>query len=554
MSLLLMSFIQLQGMGWLTWVIVGVVVLLALFLIFFFVKGIKKAEKETEEEWSLSQRSIFTNAPTPPDENPERTGVRTAELEAVAPPPPPQPAPRPAGETRSLSSATEAGERAKTEPLKSVPVVEPEPEAERPRLIPALPPRTKKRDEQPAREERGTELLVSRGPEKVEQSEKVEQPNEPAPFDDEVWAGLEVDEQPVAEPPAVDEASESPKIAPRRFIPPVPPDVPREARVNQRRREMFEPPVIESVKRREPFEPPIIEPLKSPDEPPREMRNMVEARPVTIERDVAPQERTLRSESEAPVFSGERAVEAAPQPTAPEAVGTSGQSDLWGTQRTGSIPNLPAETRRSGSILNLPADASDAPMVYGEPAADRDAQAIGSLSNYGKDPDAGKGRKWIGLVVLLGVVVAAVLLYFFVRPINERVNNWFAQVRGRNLAASKPVAPDFKAQIFPARAEMNNNSSTAKAKGRVINSSDAPLEGLSVEVELVRRDNAPPDIRTGPVNPPQLAPNQQGIFEFDIDLKQHTGTYKVNKLIGKDGEISFKTPGQNKPQAQPQSQ
>jgi hypothetical protein len=70
----------------------------------------------------------------------------------------------------------------------------------------------------------------------------------------------------------------------------------------------------------------------------------------------------------------------------------------------------------------------------------------------------------------------------------------------------------------------------------------------------VRRDNGPPDIRTCPVNPPTLAPSQQGNFEFDIDLKQQTATYKVNKLIGKDGEISFKTPGQNKAQAQPQSQ
>ena len=552
MSLLLLSFIQLQGMGWLTWVIVGVIVLLALFLIFFFVKGIKKAEKETEEEWSLSQRSIFTNAPAPPVETPVRSGVRTAELEAVAPPPT-QSIPRQAGETRTPTSPIEAGERAMTEPLKSVPAVEPEPEAESPQPAPDLPPVIEQREQPPAREERGTALLVSKGPERVEQE------NEPTPFDDEVWAGLEIDEQPVAETPAADEAIEASKIEAQQseapiIIPPVQPDAPREARVEHRGREMFEPPIIESMKRREPFEPPVIEPLKSPDEPPPATRNVVETRPLAVERDVAPQESTLRSESEAPVYPGERTGETAPQPAAPSAVRTSGQSDLWGAQRTGSVSGLPAEIRRSGSILNLPAEASDAPMVFGEPATDRDAQAIGSLSNYGKDPDAGKGRKWIGLVVLLGVIVAAALLYFFVRPINERVDEWFARVRGRNLAASKPVTPDFKAQIFPARAEVNTNTSTAKAKGRVINASDAPLEGLSVEVELVRRDNAPPDVRTGPVNPTTLAPNQQGIFEFDIDLKQHTATYKVNKLIGKDGEISFKTPGQNKPQAQPQSQ
>jgi hypothetical protein len=522
MSLLLVSFIQLQGTGWLTWVIVGGVVLLALFLIFFFVKGIKKAEKETEDEWSLSQRSLFTNVPAPPIENPERTGVRTAELEVA--PPPYESAPRPSGETRNLASPADAGEIAQTE---SVPAVEPEPEAERPRLVPDLPPVS----EQPAREERGTELLASKGPERVEQT------GEPAPFDDEVWAGLEIDEQPVAQPPVAETLANE--------APPAQPEPPREARVDRRSRERFESPVIESVKRREPFEPPVIEPLKSPDEPPIARRKTVEARPVAVERNVAPQERKLRVESEAPIYPGERDS----QPAAQEAVGDSGQSDIWRAQRSGSV----AEVRRSGSILNLPAEASDAPLVFGEPAPDRDARAIGSLSNYGKDPDAGKGRKWIGLVVLLGVIVGAALLYFFVRPINERVDNWFARVRGRNIAATKPVAPEYKARIFLPRVVQNNNSNTAKARGQVVNTSDAPLEGLSVEVELIRNDGAPPDIRTASVDPPTLAPKQPGIFVIDLDPKIHTGQ-RASKLLSKDGEVPFTTPGQNKPQAQPQSQ
>ncbi len=466
-----------QGAGWLTWAIGAVVALLAFFLIVFLVKRIKKAEKETEDEWSLTQRSIFTNAAPPSAENVE---------------------PAPPGETRSLSSSKEAGEIARTELLKSVPAVEPEPPEEKPEPAPEPPPTFGQRYQPPTRpeqeqqqRERGTELLTSRRPERVDSP--ANQPRATAPFDDEVWAGLEIDEQPTERPPS-------------------PIEPPREARVDSRSRERFEPPVIEPVRRRESFEPPAIEALESPEEPPAARRKAAEARPVVVDREVR-------------------------QPIPPREVVTAG-------------PPARSSERRSGSVLNLPSEASDAPMVYGDVSPDRETRAIGSLSNYGKNVDDKKGRGWKWLIVLAGVAIAAVLMYYFVRPINERVDRWFNEVRGRNLAASKPPpAPEYKAQVLLARGQLSNNNAIAKARGRVINTSDAPLENLSVEVELIRKDGAPPDIHTAPVNPATLAPTQYGIFELDLDSRVYSG-HRLSKLLGKDGEVPFTAPGQTKQQPQ----
>jgi hypothetical protein len=516
MPLSTFSFIQLQGVGWLTWAIVGIVAVLALFLIFFFVKRINKAEKETEDEWSLTQRSLFTNLSIQ-DERTERAATRTAELDEVEPTPPESVLP-PVGETRTLSSSIEAGEIGRTELLKSIPAVDPEPEEE-PQPAPDSPPTFGQRYEPPPRleqerpeqerqqSERGTELLASRGPEIIDQP--AEQPREAhprqtAPFDDEVWTGLEIDEQPSEQPPA-------------------PPAPLSEARVEHRRREMFEPPIIEPVRRRETFEPPVIAPLESPDEPPTARRKAVEARPAAIDRDVA---RPLMPQP------------LTPQPVAPHAIVAAAQTDR-------------ARERRSGSVLNLPAETSDAPMVYGEIAADRESRSIGSLSNYGKNVDERKGRGWKWLIVLLCVIVAAVLMYYFIRPLNAWVDRKFAEVRDRNIDASQPPPPpEYKAQVYLARGQIANNNSLAKARGRVTNISDAPLENLSVEVELIRKDGAPPDIRTAPVNPSTLAPTQQGIFEVDLDSRVHSA-HRLGKLLSKDGEVLFTAPGQQTKQ-QPQ--
>lgn len=509
------SFIQTQGMGWLTWAIITVVAILAFFLIVFLVKRIKNAEKETEDEWSLTQRSIFTNAAPPPAEYGEHAPTRTAELENSMPEPSqfPGPIPRPAGDTRSLASSEEARETARTELLRSIPAAEPEPPEEEPAPEPPptfgqryQPPPRPDQEQQPG--ERGTELLTSRGPERVENRAKP--PRATTPFNEEAWAGLESEERPAAEPPPPVEPA-----APVETTAPVEPA--GEARVDSRSREMFEPPVIEPMKRRESFEPPVIEPLESPEEPPAARRKAVEPRPVIVDREVRQ-----------PIM---------PQPVTPHEVVAAG-------------PPARGSEHRSGSVLNLPSDYSNAPMVYGEVSPERQTQAIGSLSNYGRPVDDKKGRGWKWLLVLAGVAVAAVLMYFFIRPVNERVDRWFDAVRGRNLAASKPPpAPEYKAQVLLARPQTGNNNAVAKARGRVISISDEPLENLSVELELIRKDGAPPDIRTVPVDPPTIAPKQFGNFEVDLDSRVHSG-YKPSKLFSKDGEVPFSAPGLTKQQPQ----
>ena len=523
-----------QGAGWLTWIIVAVVALLAFFLIVFLVKRIKKAEKETEDEWSLTQRSIFTNAAPPPVDYAQPAPTRTAELENSMPAPSqfPGPIPRPSGETRSLTSSQEAGETARTDLLRSVPAVEPSPPEEEPTPVPEPPPTFGQRYQPPTRPdheqqheqqlgERGTELLTSRGPDRT--TNRAKPPRATTPFDEDVRAGLEINEQPAEQPPApIEPAPIEP--APIESAPIEPAG---EARVDSRRREMFEPPAIEPVRRRESFEPPVIEPLESPDEPQAARPKAVEAKAVEA-----------------------KAVEAKAVEARPVVVDRDARQPVTPHEVVAAVPPARASEHRSGSVLNLPAEYSDAPMVYGEVSPERQTRAIGSLSNYGKHEDDKKGRGWKWLLALAGVAVAIVLMYFFIRPFNERVDRWFNEVRGRNIAASKPPpAPEYKAQVLLTRAQLSNNNAIAKARGRVINTSDEPLENLSVEMELIRKDGASPDIRTAPVNPATLAPTQQGIFEVDLDSRVYSG-HKLRNLFSKDGEVPFSAPGQTKQQPQ----
>src|SRR5207244_103208 len=95
-----------------------------------------------------------------------------------------------------------------------------------------------------------TQVLASPSP--IEPTiRKAESEHEQAAFDEEVWAGLEVDEH----SPTVGQTGET---APLQSVT----EPPRAARVDERSHRLpFEPPRIERVSHREPFEPPRIEPL-----------------------------------------------------------------------------------------------------------------------------------------------------------------------------------------------------------------------------------------------------------------------------------------------------
>ncbi len=542
-----------QGIPWYVWTGAALGFVLGISLVVYFFLRLKKSDKEPEEDWTLSSRSLFANAERRADEvqqdevqqdevweqpAAEIQADETQEIEAL-----PSRA-RPvqeaiARETEELSASfpeetaalsNDAGELEPrmTERLESAYPIETE---QAPRVAEPEPERF---IEEPPRETPATQLLGSSPP--PASTPAVETPEEDTPFDDiwnelvregyskvqteEVEAGprAESSQPPQAEPPPV----EPPLVAPPLVEPPL------VARVEQRPpREPFEPPRMERVRHREPFEPPVILPIEPGEHPLSEPPPARPARPTqmafdsreTSERKAPPEPSGIE-----PVIV-EPAIERETEPV-----------------RVSAVPaQLPRGRKVSGSVLGLPSESTGGPLVFGEPAAE--TGTVGSLTNYGKDLDKGGGHGGtIALLIAIILVGGGLLAYFYVPVVHARVNAFVGRMRGDDVAAREAAARVIRAQIYPVRRpEVDKN--IVKAKGAVYNITDEPLQGLTVEVTLERYDGGPADVRTVGVTPDSLVKDQQGVYEFDYDGKEFRG-YRVTKLNTSNGEVRYSTPTQ----------
>lgn len=465
-------------------------------LLVYFYRRYRRIEKEPEEDWDHSRRSLFVNA-APPSPKPAEISSNEA---ALALEPAAEMAPAPTGGTREFAS--------EQQPQPSIPSASaPSPPVEAP-----TPPIQTAAVDSP-REQRQTQVLASPSP--IEAGEKPEPERESGAFDDEVWADLEVAEQPhagehVAGTVPLRSESEPPRVA----------------RVEERsHREPFESPRIERITHREPFEPPSIEPLV-PHNQAAATRELRSSPPPAAPRNMS--DTTNRPERNTVMF------------------GTESSSPAREARTRAAEPVVAsAHSYRSpaGSVLGLPAEASHKPLILGEPVRSDSEAGIGVLSNYGKDLSPKAGRA--GTIALLIVVVllgGAAATYFFVPSVHSRVGGFIARLRGTDTQAvdTKP-----RAQIFPSfRPEVNGNMVTAR--GAIDNISDAPLENLEIEVSLQRGSDAPSEIRRIAVTPNPLPANQRGTFEFEYDGKRDTGfaSYKITKLFSNGTEIKFRAPNQ----------
>jgi hypothetical protein len=66
------------------------------------------------------------------------------------------------------------------------------------------------------------------------------------------------------------------------------------------------------------------------------------------------------------------------------------------------------------------------------------------------------------------------------------------------------------------------------------------MSSLAVEVTLERNDGST-EARELALKPAELAPRQQGLYEFEYDGKLYTG-YTVTKLSSDSGEVKFNAP------------
>ncbi|PYT02952.1 MAG: hypothetical protein DMF60_19840 [Acidobacteria bacterium] len=488
-------------------------------LLVYFYRRYKKIEKEPEEERDLSRRSLFVNVPPPAKKAEEASGPVTTE---ASEPVPETPAAWTGG-TREFASGIELIESAPSTtelPLETAAlqeVVPPGPEVE-PEALP---------------ESRPTEVLASPAPPEPVAVEATES----ASFDDEVWAGLELDER----TPLAEEEPVTPPPLQSAEPPPV-------ARVEQHsQREPFVAPRIQRIEHREPYETPSIERL-TPREQSAVTQELRSARPPQVDQPGGDWGQTRHAGATGLFGSLPRSSSVGADAEAPR-VATETRELATAEPSSARIPEPSivgphAHRAATGSVLGLPAEPSYGPLILGDVVRNSSDVGIDALSNYGKDigPKGGRGGT-IALLLVVGLLGGAVLLYLLVPSVHSRVGSLVGQVRGTNAQAAREAAMKPKVQIFPSRLEVNKNMVTAR--GSVDNISDEPIENLSLEVSMKRGDNAPPEIRSVSVVPNPLPAGQRGTFEFEYDGKRDTGFsgYSITRLFSNGTEVKFRTPG-----------
>lgn len=314
-----------------------------------------------------------------------------------------------------------------------------------------------------------------------------------------------------------------------------------------------------SKPRREPFEPPTIEPLTPIQSAAQELASQTRPATANEPRDkrattlsAQPGRKTTIMASPAEVFSEPPGASPADSGTLPLSSSQTSfknppqtkpqAAPLWQAQGAGTSS---IERKPAGSVLGLPAEASDAPLIIGQPARSRDEEGVAALSNYGKDVDATETGRGGAITLLIAVLLIAGggLLYLYVPAVHSRADALVARIRGQQPAPAVVEKP--KAQIYPSLSpEVNKN--LVKARGAVVNISEAPLEELSVEISLDRGEGTAAEVRTYAIKPNLLAPGQQGLYEFEYEGGKASGfsRYRVTKLLSKNGEVKFKTPNQ----------
>lgn len=517
MTFLILNLLQPQRR--LSWVVIAAAVVAfsaGMALLVYFYKRYKRIEKETEEDWDASRHSLFVKA-----------GAPAAKVEAADISPSVEPEPLVPQEdlvqksgTREFASDLVLPSFARATTVEPEPPLEVKSHAEPVHSPSSAPP-----------EPRPTEVLASAPPAQP----VIEAQREAGSFDEEIWAGLEIDEQP---------AAVEHKVAPQLGTPAEPRTA---ARVDQPAgREPFEPPSVDRISHQERYEPPTIKPL-TPREAAatRELRSAGSPRVEPPDRE-RPEERmdrgtvrfgSLSEESPKSVDKPGRELEthevasnlvAAPV-TAPERAISAGAGP---------------RSRSFGSILGLPAEPSHQPLILGEPARPSDETGIGGLTHYGQDLGPKGGHAGIvALLIIIALLGGAAASYFFVPSVHSKVDAFTARMRGTQTQDRDALKP--KAQIIPSsRPEVNKNMVTAR--GAVDNIGDEPLVNLEVEISLQRGDDAPPEIRRIAVTPDVLPLGERGNFEFEYDGKRDTGfaSYTITRLLSNGTEVRFRTPAQ----------
>jgi hypothetical protein len=128
------------------------------------------------------------------------------------------------------------------------------------------------------------------------------------------------------------------------------------------------------------------------------------------------------------------------------------------------------------------------------------------------------------------------------------------QERARQQAMTPPEKPP----VIPPQAQVYEDEAMLKGAqaiigGTVNNISNETLSDLSVQLELIRRNDGTTERRTLPLVPKNLAPNQQGRYTLSVLKRDYRSAHLVGISSGAGSNtIAFKTaPGAQRPPEAP---
>jgi hypothetical protein len=154
----------------------------------------------------------------------------------------------------------------------------------------------------------------------------------------------------------------------------------------------------------------------------------------------------------------------------------------------------------------------------------------------------------IALICALAITAALFAGYIYLR--RRHAENERARQLADAPPATKPTGPPL-VQVYEDDAMLKRGQATIS--GTVVNISTETLKDIAVELELRRRDNATMEVRSVPLSPGDLAPEQQGRYVLTVLTRDYSNTRLLRiKSSTRSTDIAFKTaPGAQRPPEPP---
>lgn len=155
-------------------------------------------------------------------------------------------------------------------------------------------------------------------------------------------------------------------------------------------------------------------------------------------------------------------------------------------------------------------------------------------------------RKLIAAICAIAVTAIVIAGYTYLR--RRHTQQVKAQAAAEAQAEIDPNLPKgpAKAHILVDEALLKGGQTTIG--GTVQNISNEKLSGLSVGLELRRRQDATLEQISAPIEPPELEPQQEGRYMVRVPAADYSSVRLINLRTGNSSLIAYTTgPGQKRP-------